>query len=162
MSSLGRFRPLVRTLPALALLAAACGGAGPDDSADSDDVDESTTASEDAGTTAGDAPTDEATEESAATGDEPYDIVLSNDSLGNDWRVQMPNPAEAAVELEPLAGRVNLDIVNSETTVPAQIASLSNIISDEPDAILVDASSPDALNPTLQRACEQDIDGSVR
>ena len=86
-----------------------------------------------------------------------YTIYLSNNFVGNDWRQQMLRSAEIAVEKEPLADRVVLKIENAETTVQAQINSLNNIIRTRPDAIVVDASSPTALNPTLEKACQAGI-----
>ena len=86
-----------------------------------------------------------------------YTIYLSNNFLGNDWRQQMERVAKVSVSKGPLAGRVNLKIENVETTVQAQINSLNNIIRRRPDALLVDAGSGTALNPTLKRACAQGI-----
>jgi len=87
----------------------------------------------------------------------PYVIYLSNNYLGNDWRQQMLRVAEVVVRKEPFAGRVDLRIENAENTVQAQINSLTNIIRQKPDAILVDAASESALNPTLRRACDAGI-----
>jgi len=86
-----------------------------------------------------------------------YVIYLSNNHVGDDWRQQMLRIAEVSVKKEPLAGRVDLRIENTESTVQAQINSLNNIIRQRPDAILVDASSETALNPTLKRACDAGI-----
>src|SRR5919198_2985410 len=82
-----------------------------------------------------------------------YTVYLSNNFLGNDWRQQMERVAKVSVTKGPLAGRVDLHVENVETTVQAQINSLNNIIRRRPDAILVDAGSGSALNPTLHRAC---------
>src|SRR4051794_31421220 len=87
----------------------------------------------------------------------PYTIYLSNNFVGNDWRQQMERVATVAVGKAPLAGRVDLKIENAEGTVQAQINSLSNIIRQKPDAILIDASSAEALNPTIQKACDAGI-----
>ena len=57
----------------------------------------------------------------------------------------------------PLAGRVDLKIENVENTVQAQINSLNNIIRAKPDAILIDAGSDTALNPTIKKACDAGI-----
>ncbi|HWE60193.1 MAG TPA: substrate-binding domain-containing protein [Chloroflexota bacterium] len=86
-----------------------------------------------------------------------YNIYLSNNYLGNDWRVQMEHSAEVLALKGPDAGRVNLHIVNVDNTVAAQIASLNNIIQTHPDAILIDAGSNDALNSTIARGCAQGI-----
>ncbi len=69
----------------------------------------------------------------------------------------MERVAKVSVTKAPLAGRVNLKIENVDNTVQAQINSLNNIIQQHPDAILVDAGSATALNPTLQRACSLGI-----
>jgi ribose transport system substrate-binding protein len=86
-----------------------------------------------------------------------YTIYLSNNFLGNDWRQQMERVAKVSVAKGPLKGRVDLKIENVENTVQAQINSLNNIIQQKPDAILVDAGSSNALNPTLGRACKLGI-----
>lgn len=87
----------------------------------------------------------------------PFKVVLSNNFLGNDWRPQMERLAELTAQQAPFRGKITLQIVNSETTTQAQIASLNNIIASEPDAILIDAGSPTALNPTVERACRAGI-----
>jgi ribose transport system substrate-binding protein len=86
-----------------------------------------------------------------------YTIYLSNNFLGNDWRQQMERVAKVSVSKGPLLGRVDLHVENAETTVQAQLNSLNNIIKRKPDAILVDAGSGSALNPTLKRACSLGI-----
>jgi ribose transport system substrate-binding protein len=87
----------------------------------------------------------------------PYTVYLSNNYLGNTWRVQMEKSAEAAATLAPLKGKVVLKVENVGQTVPAQITSLDAIIARHPSAILIDASSPTALNPTIATACAQGI-----
>jgi ribose transport system substrate-binding protein len=89
--------------------------------------------------------------------DQPYVIYLSNNFVGNDWRQQMERVAQVAAGKEPLKGRVELHIENAEGTVQGQINSLNNIIRARPAAILIDAASGDALNPTIQRACDAGI-----
>jgi ribose transport system substrate-binding protein len=86
-----------------------------------------------------------------------YTIYLSNNFVGNDWRQQMERVAQVAAGKAPLQGRVDLHIENAEGTVQGQINSLNNIIRQKPDAILIDAASGDALNPTIQRACDAGI-----
>ena len=86
-----------------------------------------------------------------------YTIYLSNNFVGNDWRQQMERVATVSVSKGPLAGRVDLKIQNVENTVQAQINSLNNIIRAKPDAILVDAGSDTALNPTIKKACDAGI-----
>jgi len=86
-----------------------------------------------------------------------YEIYLSNNFVGNDWRQQMERVARVVVTKPPLAGRVDLHIENAEGTVQGQINSLNNIIRERPAAILIDAASADALNPTIQKACNAGI-----
>jgi len=87
----------------------------------------------------------------------PYVIYLSNNFVGNDWRQQMLRIADVAVKKPPLAGRVDLKVEVVETTIQAQINSLNSIIRTKPDAILIDAGSGEALNPTIQKACDAGI-----
>lgn len=89
--------------------------------------------------------------------DGKYTIYLSNSVIGNDWLQQMIRSAEVAVTKPPLAGRVELHVETVENTAQAQINSLNNIIATKPDAIIVHAGSVSALDPTLQRACDQGI-----
>ncbi len=93
----------------------------------------------------------------ASAQDKKYTIYLSNNFIGNDWRQQMERVAEVSVNKGPLAGRVDLKIENVENTVQAQINSLNNIIRAKPDAILIDAGSAEALNPTIKKACDAGI-----
>jgi len=86
-----------------------------------------------------------------------YKIYLSNNFVGNDWRQQMERVANVSVSKGPLEGRVDLKIENVENTVQAQINSLNNIIRSKPDAILIDAGSDTALNPTIKKACDAGI-----
>ena len=86
-----------------------------------------------------------------------YRVYLSNNYVGNDWRVQMEKEAEVAATLAPFKGHVKLTIANADNTVTAQIESLQAIIATKPDAILIDAASPSALNPTISRACAEGI-----
>lgn len=86
-----------------------------------------------------------------------YTIYLSNNFVGNDWRVQMEKEATVAAGLAPFKGHVSLTITNAGATVPDQIASLQAIVARKPSAILVDASSPTALNPVITQACAKGI-----
>ena len=95
--------------------------------------------------------------QNASAADKKYTIYLSNNFVGNDWRQQMERVAKVSVDKGPLAGRVDLKIENVDNTVQAQINSLNNIIRSKPDAILVDAGSDSALNPTIKKACDAGI-----
>jgi ribose transport system substrate-binding protein len=87
----------------------------------------------------------------------PYKIYLSNNFVGNDWRIQMQKEAEVAQTLAPFKGKVNLTVTVAPGTVPGQIQSLQAIVARKPAAILVDASSPTALNPVISEACKDGI-----
>lgn len=90
--------------------------------------------------------------------DKVYNIVLSNNFVGNQWRLEMQNIAKAMAENNaPYKGHVNFKVVVAEGDPTAQIQSLESIIATKPDAILIDASSPTALNPVLQKACAAGI-----
>lgn len=86
-----------------------------------------------------------------------YSIYLSNNYMGNEWRPQMENVASYIASQKPYSEKVNLTIKNVELTPAAQIQSLQSIIREDPDAIMVDAASPTALNPVLAQACAKGI-----
>lgn len=87
-----------------------------------------------------------------------YTFYLSNNFIGNDWRQQMTKTATLATQLVPFSGNVKLTVVNdSDPGVPAQLSNLNNIVPRKPSALLIDASSPNALNPTVNRACAAHI-----
>lgn len=86
-----------------------------------------------------------------------YNFVVSNNFLGNDWRVQVEKLATLTAALPPFAGRVNVKVVNSQNTVQAQLSDLQSIVAGKPDVILLIAGSDTALNPTVQKACDAGI-----
>ena len=86
-----------------------------------------------------------------------YKIALSNSFLGNDWRQQMQKVVTEAAKKEPFASKCTLDIVNCDNTPEAQSDSIDALIKQGYDAILVDASSSDALNPVIGRAHDAGI-----
>jgi ribose transport system substrate-binding protein len=87
----------------------------------------------------------------------PYTFVVSNNFLGNDWRPQVEKLATLTSKLPPFKGKVNVKIVNSQSTNQAQIADLNSIIQTKPDAIMLIPGSSTALNPTIRRACKAGI-----
>ncbi len=93
----------------------------------------------------------------AAAHKPPYTFVVSNNFLGNDWRPQVEKLAQLTAKLPPFAGKVNMKIVNSQSTNQAQIADLNSIIQTKPDVILLIPGSSTALNPTIKRACAAGI-----
>jgi len=93
----------------------------------------------------------------AAAAPAKFQVYLSNNFVGNEWRVEMQNIARAVAGDKPFANRIDLHIVDAATTPTAQIASLNDIISRRPAAILLDSASPTALNATVAKACRQGI-----
>ena len=87
----------------------------------------------------------------------PYKVFLSNNYMGNEWRPQMVNQAVATAKSAAFKDKIDLEVRNVELTPALQIASLQSMIRQKPDAILVDAASPTALNPTLEQACKAGI-----
>ncbi|MGD9736508.1 MAG: substrate-binding domain-containing protein [Solirubrobacterales bacterium] len=88
---------------------------------------------------------------------EKFTIVMSNGFVSQ-WRSQMENVAAVMSEQnEPYKGHVEFKKVVSETSPTAQIQSLNNVIAEKPDAILIDALSPTALDPVAEKACAQGI-----
>ncbi len=92
-----------------------------------------------------------------AAATKPYTFVLSNNFLGNDWRPQVERLATLTANIAPFKGEVSMKIVNSADTNTAQISDLNNIIQTKPDVILLIPGSTTALNPTIQRACNDGI-----
>lgn len=84
-------------------------------------------------------------------------IALSNNFMGNEWRPQMVNAAKAVAASSKLGGKVSLETDISDPTPASQIASLQKIIRSKPDAIIIDAASTTALNPTIAQACAAGI-----
>ena len=102
------------------------------------------------------APEASAAETTPASG-EKYKIALSNSYMGNDWRQLMIKTTQVVAEKEPYASQVELDIVTCENTAEAQSASIDALVEEGYDAILIDAASPTALIPAIQRAQEAGI-----
>jgi ribose transport system substrate-binding protein len=95
--------------------------------------------------------------DSASEGPGKYKIALSNSYMGNDWRQEMLKIIQVIATKSPYAEEVELTIVNSENSPEAQIAAIDVMIEQGYDAILIDASSPTALNPVIDRALAADI-----
>lgn len=156
--SMRRWR-LAALIATVTMLAAACGGA--EDTAGTADTttDEATAQADTAATEpAADATTesaDAATTEAAAAGDGEYVIGVSNTLVGNGWREEMI----CSVKAQALAsGQVSEVVVANRNGGPTeQIADLQNLISQGVDAIVVNPSDRDALNPVIDAAAEQGI-----
>jgi len=83
----------------------------------------------------------------------PYVIGLSNSFSGNSWRAQMVAEFKFAAEKLKADGVLKDYIIADATGSTAnQIQQIQNLISKGVDAILVDANSDTALNPTIAAA----------
>jgi len=98
------------------------------------------------------------TAQPAATKAAAFSIVLNNNYTGNEWRVEMEKIAQAmATSDNPYKGHVSFKIVDSQNDPSSQITTLNDIIATHPNAILIDAASPTALNGVVQKACSAGI-----
>jgi ribose transport system substrate-binding protein len=88
---------------------------------------------------------------SGSSGSKHFTVYLSNNYMGNEWRPQMENDAKLIAGESQYKNEVDLQIRNSPATPAGQIQSL------QPNAIMIDAASPTALNPTIQQACSAGI-----
>ena len=85
-----------------------------------------------------------------------YNIYLSNTDLDNGWRLEMQSIAKNFVQrTAPYNKEVQFHVINGTNTVAGQIASIEAILPDHPNAIVIDANSPTALNPVLNQAIAQ-------
>jgi ribose transport system substrate-binding protein len=80
-----------------------------------------------------------------------YKIALSNSFMGNDWRQQMELVAQIVADRR-YADKVDFEIVNCENTPEAQSDSIDALVLKGVDAIIIDSSSPTAINPAIERA----------
>lgn len=85
-------------------------------------------------------------------------IAVSNGYIGNSWRTQMIAAIEELGKKYQEMGIVDRVIVkNSGLDIQAQIADFRNLMNMQPDAILVNPNSPDALNPVIEEAVDRGI-----
>ena len=133
---------LVALLAVLALAVAACGG---------DDDDDTSTTGGDTGTTGADTGTTAA----AGEGGETFTIGVSNTLVGNGWREQMVCAIQAQAAAVGVVDEVVL--ANRNAGTPEQIADIQGLISQGVDAIIVNPTDREALNPVLEEAIAQGI-----
>lgn len=118
---------------AMAVVVAGCGGGGSDSTSSS------------------------SSSSSGESSDEKYSIYLTNNFSDNDWRQQMQKTAEIIATKPPYADKVELTVANSDESPQAQTTVMNNIIAQKPDAIIMEAASPTAVNPAIERACAAGI-----
>ena len=86
-----------------------------------------------------------------------YTFVVSNNFLGNDYRPELLKRRADGATIAPFEGKVTVKVVESQPTAAAQLADLNNIISEHPDAILLEPPDPTSVNPAISRACAAGI-----
>ncbi len=95
-------------------------------------------------------------------------IAFSNNYAGNSWRQAMLKSYDAVTK-KAVAGKIvgAADVfTTADKEVPTQAAQIQNLILQGYDAIVINASSPDALNGAIKQACDAHIvvvsfDGTV-
>ena len=90
--------------------------------------------------------------------DPPYSLALSNSYIGNVWRTQMINMANAFVQRPDIAPLIkDWQVASSGEDVAAQIAQTENQIAAGAQAVIINAINPDALVPTVNKARQQGV-----
>ncbi|MBV8987859.1 MAG: substrate-binding domain-containing protein, partial [Solirubrobacterales bacterium] len=84
-------------------------------------------------------------------------IPLANSSIGNTWRLEMENTYRAALATEPFRSQVFGEVYNASNDMSDQAQQLSNLISAQVDAIVIDAASPTGLNGVVGQAIDRGI-----
>ncbi len=95
-------------------------------------------------------------------------IAFSNNYAGNSWRQAMLKSYDLVTKKAVADGVVGAADVftTADKEVPTQAAQIQNLILQGYDAIVINASSPDALNGAIKQACDAGIvvvsfDGTV-
>src|SRR5258708_37673594 len=92
---------------------------------------------------------------SGAMAADKFVVGVSNTLIGNGWREEMICSIKAQAEASGVVSKV---IVANRNGGPAeQIADLRNLISAGVNAIIVNPSDRDALNPVIKQAAEKGI-----
>ncbi len=86
-------------------------------------------------------------------------IAFSNNYAGNSWRQAMLKSYDIVTKKAVADGVVAAADVftTADKEVPTQAAQIQNLILQGYDAIVINASSPDALNGAIQQACDAGI-----
>ena len=93
-----------------------------------------------------------------AHGQKSYKIALSNSFYGNTWRKQMVDVMQKAANEAKAQGVISdFTVENGDGTANTQLAHLNSLILSHPDAILINAVSPTALNGAIAQAVQQGI-----
>lgn len=82
-----------------------------------------------------------------------WKIVLSNSYNGNSWRQEMVKSFKTAAKKAKQQGLIgSFQVVNANNTASQQVSQMKSLILKHPDAIVIDAASPTALNGVIQQA----------
>jgi ribose transport system substrate-binding protein len=86
-------------------------------------------------------------------------IAFSNNYAGNSWRQAMLKSYDLVTQKAVADGVVaSADVfTTADQEVPTQAAQIQNLILQGYDAIVINASSPDALNGAIKQACDAGI-----
>jgi ribose transport system substrate-binding protein len=96
--------------------------------------------------------------ETTASANKAYKIALSNSFYGNTWRKQMVDVMQKAANEAKAQGVISdFTVENGDGTANTQLAQLNSLILSHPDAILINAVSPTALNGAIAQAVQQGI-----
>jgi ribose transport system substrate-binding protein len=88
-----------------------------------------------------------------AVGEGPFNIALSNSFIGNVWRTQMIQMAQAFVQKDDIAPLISdFQVSSSGTDDAAQIAAIEDMISQGAQAIVVNANTPGGQVNVLEQA----------
>ena len=91
----------------------------------------------------------------ASAQDKKFVVGVSNTLIGNGWREEMICSIKAQAKASGVVSKVIL--ANRNGGPPEQISDLRNLISAGANAIIVDPSSSDALNPVIKQAAARGI-----
>src|ERR1700747_1071498 len=86
-------------------------------------------------------------------------IAFSNNYAGNSWRQAMLKSYDIVTKKAVADGVVGgADVLTTaDKEVPTQAAQIQNLILQGYDAIVINASSPDALNGAIKQACDAGV-----
>src|SRR6201990_1179405 len=86
-------------------------------------------------------------------------IAFSNNYAGNSWRQAMLKSYDIVTKKAVADGVVGAadGFTTADKEVPTQAAQIQNLILQGYDAIVINASSPDALNGAIKQACDAGI-----